>query len=382
VRSRSTCRDALALACAVLVASAAAGARAEEPAPIEVTARAEAPGREPARTLVSSEQARRVPGTGGDPLKAVEALPGVARTAFDSGKLVVWGAAASDTRVYVDGVEIPALFHGGGLRGVVSGDLVRSVEIVPGAFGAELGRGLGGAVRLSTRELPEDGVHGVASIDLLDAGATVTGAVGDRLRIAIGGRASYLDRLLARFVPDIGDFVPIPRYRDYHAKLSLALRPAESLDLVLLGSGDELDRAVPSPDPARVRRESTASSFHRALLRYTRLFDDGASVEITPFFGLDRAAQEASFGGVPAGRDEVAWKYGLRGSARLPLSRAITATFGVDALATRASLSRRGSLTLPPREGDLYVFGQPPGAEVNACCRSPFLVIPRSLHLG
>ncbi|APR84051.1 TonB family protein / TonB-dependent receptor [Minicystis rosea] len=395
-RSNSTCRDGAALALALLVTLTGRLARADDPppaspydadddapaeaaphvepekpapspasrGPLEVSVRAAAAPREPQRTSLSVEQARRVPGTGADPLKSIESLPGVTRTAFDGGKVVLWGAAAGDTRVYVDGVEIPALFHNGGLRGVVAGDLLQGLELVPGAYGADHGRALGGLVRLRTRELPEQGIHAVASADLLDAGALVSAAIGERLRIAIGGRASYLDRILAGVVPRVADFVPIPRYRDYQAKVSLALRPAESLDLVLLGSGDDLDRALASPDPARTRRERTSSDFHRTILRYARLFDDGTTVEVTPFLGRDRTLQDASFGDVPARRQEIAWKYGLRASGRIAFTPSVTATFGLDALATRSSLTRAGSLTIPPREGDLYVFGQAPGADV------------------
>lgn len=355
-----------AAAAAFLIAGFAAPARADEPAAIEVSVRAEPAPAQPGRAVVSVEQARRVPGGASDPLKAIESMPGVGRTAFDGGRLVVWGAAPGDTRVYVDGVEIPALFHGGGVRGVVSGDLVQSVELTPGAYGADYGRALGGAVRLRTRELPETGIHGVASADVVDAGATITAAIGDRLRVAVSGRASYLDRLVSAIAPrDVGDLVPIPRYRDLAAKVSVALRPAESLDTVLLGSSDEWSRAVASRDPAAVRRERTASSFHRAYMRYARA-TDSTLVEITPFIGQDRLREEARFGAVLAYREEVAWKYGLRASARVDLTGWLSASFGVDALATRAGLDRAGSLTIPAREGDLRVFGQPPGADVNA----------------
>jgi len=56
-------------------------------------------------TEIKVEEGRRVAGTGGDTLKVVQNLPGVARAAFGSGALIVWGAAPQDTRVYVDGVR-------------------------------------------------------------------------------------------------------------------------------------------------------------------------------------------------------------------------------------------------------------------------------------
>ena len=48
----------------------------------------------------------------------------------------------------------------GGLRSTINGDLVRSIDLVPGGYGAEYGRGLGGLVRVETRALPQKGVHG------------------------------------------------------------------------------------------------------------------------------------------------------------------------------------------------------------------------------
>ena len=88
-------------------------------------------------TGVAREEARRVPGTADDPLKVVENLPGVARATVGSGALIIWGAAPADSRVVVDGVEIPALYHVGGWRSTLNGDLVGRVSLSPGGFGAE-----------------------------------------------------------------------------------------------------------------------------------------------------------------------------------------------------------------------------------------------------
>ncbi len=308
-----------------------------------------------------------MPGTAGDALLATGSLPGMARPAFDDGKLVVWGAAPADTRVYVDGAPLPALYHGGGLRGVIGAYLVRSVDLSPGAYEAAYGRGLGGMVRVRTAELPAEGVHGFAAADFLDASAMVTAAIaGGRLRIAVAGRASYLDRLLSGVVsPAVADLLPIPRYEDAQAKISLRLREDEALDLLLLASGDAFTLTAPSPDPGAARRQSTTQSFQRASLRYTRALADGTLVEVVPFFGRDAQSFDASYGAIPARTAEAAFRYGMRASARIPFSPALSLTAGVDADGTAAGLSRAGSLTLPAREGDLYVFGQLPSGTVN-----------------
>src|SRR5262249_2870760 len=123
-------------------------ASGEEAADLEVVVVAPKIQKEVVSTEIKVEEGRRVAGTGGDTLKVVQNLPGVARAAFGSGALIVWGAAPQDTRVYVDGVRIPSLYHIGGVRSTVNADMVRSIDLSPGGYGAEYGRGLGGLVQV------------------------------------------------------------------------------------------------------------------------------------------------------------------------------------------------------------------------------------------
>ena len=92
--------------------------------------------KEAVETRIRTEEARRVPGTQGDTLKVVQNLPGVGRSSFGSGQLIVWGSSPKETVVNVDGVEIPALYHVGGLRSTINADLVRSIDLSPGSYGA------------------------------------------------------------------------------------------------------------------------------------------------------------------------------------------------------------------------------------------------------
>lgn len=337
----------------------------QEGVDIEVTVRASRLKKESVQTSIRTEEARRVPGTQGDTLKVVQNLPGVARSSFGSGALIVWGSSPRETRVVIDGVEIPNLYHVGGLRSVVNGDLVKSIELLPGAFGPEYGRGLGGLVKIDTRALPEKGIHGSVQVDVLDASATLSAAIGDRLRIAVSGRYSYLDRLLAGVIsPDVADFFPIPRYSDYQAKATLSLRKDEELSLLFLGSHDDYQRRVPSEDPEQVRSEQTAQHVHRLALRYSRLLEDGSSFTITPFIGYDQALTASSYGSIPAELTSKTWKPGVRANFRGKLLPNLVLTLGTDILATSASLDRKGSVTTPPREGDPYIFGRHPSDDL------------------
>jgi TonB family protein len=314
---------------------------------------------------IAADQGRRVPGTQGDVLKVVESLPGVARASAGSGQLVVWGAAPQDTRVYIDGVRVPALYHTSGLRSVYAGDLVRAIELVPGGYGASHGRGLGGVVLVQTAPLAGEGVHGAVTADVLDASAALRATLAPRLRLAAAGRVSYLDRTFALASDrDVGDLFPIPRYRDAQARLGYQLDARTDLELDGLYSRDEVTRTVTSSDPAFTKRDLRTLSFWRGWARYRRELEDGV-VELVPFFGRDRARATSQFGGPETTGAADSTLYGFRGSWRGRLSRRVTLALGLDGEVVTTTLQRAGSLAVPAREGDQRAFGQAPPAQIN-----------------
>jgi hypothetical protein len=361
----------------VLLASspATAWAQANEPAasgagavpPQEVSVRGVRPSHDVAATSVGSGEARDIAGTEGDPVKVVQDLPGVARPAFSSGQLIVWGSAPQDTRTYVDGVEVPLLFHGAALRSTVNADLVRDVTLTPGAYGVEYGQSLGGVVRVQTRDLPDVGVHGCVGADALDGSAMISAALSEKVRVAAAARYGWLDHVL-RVVdaPDVDQFFAVPRYGDYQAKAEVDLRAGERLDAVVLGSADSLTETIADADPNRQRSEQTATSYQRLYLHYRRTMADGSSVDVTPWIGHDASTLRDAFGGTPAELEARTWRGGLRASHRSRQASWLATMLGIEIDDGAADLSRTGSLEIPPREGDIVVFGQPPGPDVNS----------------
>ena len=332
-------------------------------------------------TTVRAEDAGRVPGAQGDALKVVEDLPGVGRSPPGAGQLVLWGAAPGDSRVLIDGVEIPVLYHLGGWRAALGPALVRSIELVPGAFGPEYGRSLGGLVRVATRDPEAQGVHGALAADLLDVSGELSVAAGERFQVAVSGRYGYFDRLVRAVLPGALGLFPIPRYADAQLRARLRLGEGDTLRATFLYGDDQLERVPPTaaaqpgpgpgpgddpPGPTEVRREERARTFYRVALDYTRLLAGGGRVAVTAYGGLDDEHRADRFGLTPARLDRRAWSYGLRIHYERRLHPRVYVLAGLDWRGERTLLARTGSLTLPPREGDLYVFGQPPGSDVNA----------------
>lgn len=333
----------------------------EEDVDEEVVVRAARIKKEAVETRIRTEEARKVPGTQGDTLKVVQNLPGVGRASFGSGQLIVWGSSPKETRVNVEGVEIPALYHMGGLRSTINSDLVKSIDLAPGAYGAENGRGLGGLVRVELAPLPTAGVHGYVAADVLDSSTEVAAALTPRLRVAAAGRVSYLDKLLPVVTSsDVGDYFPIPRYQDYQARAALALRKDEEVTATFLGADDHLNRSIPSRSPGSLGTEFNDSSFTRFFVTYSRLFDDGSSVRVTPSIGYDTNSLLQAFGDASTQVKSNTWQYALRASLRRRVSQNAVLVVGLDAEGRDVALSRHGSVNQPPREGDIVVFGEAP----------------------
>ena len=318
-------------------------------------------------TEVDAAQGRRVAGTQGDVLKVVENLPGVARATVGSGALVVWGAAPQDTRVYIDGVRVPRLYHDGGLRSVVHSDLVQSVELSPGGYGAPYGRGLGGLVTVQLRPMDPDGFHGSVAADAFDAAAAVRAQIGDKFTFSISARKSYLDALLPVFTSrDTSALFPIPRYADGAVRLGYQIDKRSSVEVGGLLSSDSTDRSTASADPSQRKTETTSLNWTRVYARYRHETDAGGAVTVTPWFGTESSSLVSRFGATPAELTDDTLDFGLRTSYRYKPAPFVTVTAGFDTEATRSKLNRSGSVTTPAREGDIRVFGQAPSDQTNA----------------
>ncbi|MBT3219048.1 MAG: hypothetical protein HN348_08150 [Proteobacteria bacterium] len=66
---------------------------------------------EVARKVISIEELTSIPGSFGNPIRALQSLPGMARPNLAEVDLVIRGAEGINTRFYVDEIPVPYLFH-------------------------------------------------------------------------------------------------------------------------------------------------------------------------------------------------------------------------------------------------------------------------------
>ncbi len=314
------------------------------------------------RTVVSAQLGRAVPG-GGDTLKAVQAMPAVARPPAGSNNLIVWGAAPRDTRVFVDGVPVPALYHLGGYRAAVGNQLIEAVALSPAAFAVDRGGAIGGIIDV-TQQPASAGPRLVLSADVLDVSATARQRSG-RNGFAVSGRSSVLAPLVGTVVDTkrLGANAPLPTWSDAQAAWVRPWRNSE-VRMWAIAARDRLQRTLPAADPAA----QTIDDVSNDMIRWaTTLRHQGSATasELTVWLGLTDQATSLQVGDISATRHNRSYAVGGRAMERSALSDRFDLTLGLDLEAQWANLARRGSLSIPAREGDPRIFGQPPGDDVN-----------------
>jgi TonB family protein len=306
---------------------------------------------EVAEQTLAIEEVRRIPGTQGDTLKAVQNLAGVARAPFGTGQLVVWGSAPGDTRTYVDGVYIPVLYHFAALRSTVSSEFVQSLSFMPGGYRVDHGRGLGGVIEVETRAPRTDGLHGFAQIDLLDGTIGLEGPLTRTLSFAAGVRRSWIDVFLPLFTTS--DFQLSPVYYDYQARLRWRATPRDDVDVFVFGSDDVLKLVLKRPDPALSSAFDAHNYYHRGLVAWHHRFGPGASLTVTPAVGYDVPFQiGGTFGNTALALDVKSLTYSLRALLRWPLGRHVRLEAGLDFEGTRNPLAVTAPAAGQPREGE------------------------------
>jgi TonB family protein len=193
-------------------------------------------------TLTSGEVSR-IAGVSGDTVKVVQNLPGVARAPGGFGMLVVRGGNPTDTRVYLDGVEVPLVFHFGGLTSIVPSELVEAVDFEAGNFGVRFGRATGGRVDLRTRDPAPKRLHLVTDGNLFHAMAMAEGPVREDLSVSVAMRRSYADALVtaAARSSDAFSVSVAPRYWDGQAKLAWRATPDDTVRFTFFGSDDRME---------------------------------------------------------------------------------------------------------------------------------------------
>ena len=212
------------------------------------------------------EELQRIPGTGGDVVRALTAMPGVVNTQLPLGYsgVVIRGSSPQDSKVLIDDFEIPLLFHPLGIRAIVPAEAVQSLTFIPGGFDVSYGRSSSGIVQLTTRPGSESRST-QAEVSLIDGGLISQGSLGEHTRFMLAVRRSVIDFVLPLVIPSSVDLslTTVPQYWDEQFRIDHTLSPAWDLSVSSLGTDDVFELFTTKDEDAGAKRFYSRTRFLR-----------------------------------------------------------------------------------------------------------------------
>jgi len=234
---------------------------------------------DPSRTAsLSRAEVREIPGTFGDPFRAIEILPGVTPIISGLPFFFIRGAPPGDVGYFLDGIRVPYLFHVGAGPSVVHPGIIDTVDLYPGGYPAQYGRYAGGIVSGETVAPRTDTARGEYNLRVFDVGALAETPFADgRGTALLGGRYSYTALLLSIFAPNTS-----LAYWDYQARLSYDLTPRDRVSVFGFGAYDYLGQNTASGPETLF-----GTTFHRLDLRYDHKIDADSTLRTAVTGGID-----------------------------------------------------------------------------------------------
>jgi hypothetical protein len=201
------------------------------------------------KITVTGQELKQVPGSGGDPLRALQTFPGVTVNSDTSAAPAIRGTSPEDNLYYVDGLPVGYMFHFGGVFSVLNADLVQDFAFYPSAFGPEFDNALGGVIDVRLREPRSDRFGAKVNINLYESDFLVEGPVAAGHSYYFGARRSYFDLILPKsgtLDKDEGiEYRKFPSFYDYQGKYLWLTESHGSLSLQISGAADKSELYVP-----------------------------------------------------------------------------------------------------------------------------------------
>ncbi|MDH4273455.1 MAG: TonB-dependent receptor plug domain-containing protein [Gammaproteobacteria bacterium] len=182
------------------------------------------------KVALVQEEMTNVAGSHGEPLKAIQSVPGVVAAAEFGGQVYIRGSDTPDNAIRVNGMNLPWIFHWAGDSSTINGTLMQDINLFLGGFPVDYADKIGGAIDVKLRAPKKDRVHQYYNLGFNEGGFLLEGPLGaahSKNGFYVAARHSYLDLLLTPTAfqklaggsePDAPiSFVTIPQYYDMQA---------------------------------------------------------------------------------------------------------------------------------------------------------------------
>ncbi|SHF53437.1 Outer membrane receptor for ferrienterochelin and colicins [Mariniphaga anaerophila] len=191
------------------------------------------------------------PGANRDISRVIQSFPGVQSTPAYRNDVIIRGGGPSESRFYLDGVEVPFINHfatqgaSGGPVGIINADFLREVDYYSGAFPANRGNALSGVLEFFQVDGNRDRLKFQGTLGASELAATLDGPVGEKTTFIFSARRSYL-----QFLFSVLELPFLPNFTDMQFKVRSRLNKKNELTFIGLGAFDvfDLNLDIENPD--------------------------------------------------------------------------------------------------------------------------------------
>lgn len=194
------------------------------------------------------------PGSNRDISRVIQSFPGVASTPAYRNDVIIRGGGPSESKFYLDEVEIPVLNHfstqgaSGGPVGIINADFIRSVNFYSSSFPAEKYNALSGVLSFKEKDGNMNKMNLQFSLGASESAITFDGPIGKKTNYIFSVRRSYLQLLFSA----IG--LPfLPTFNDYQLRIKTNFNSKNQLTIISIGSLDhlKLNDDIKDPTPSQ-----------------------------------------------------------------------------------------------------------------------------------
>jgi len=291
----------------------------------------------------------KVPGAGNDPLRALEALPGVV---FGNGREAapaVRGSSPDDNAYYLDFLPVGYLFHNDG-SSIINDALVEGFKLYPAAFGPQFNDATGAVITADSRSPYFDDSQTIVDLSLLRAGVLFDVPVTENQAFFLSARMSLFQYYLENIVDsDDFEFTTVPEFYDYQGAWEYRPDDVSSVRIQAVGARDKAgldfteDSDFVQQDPALSGGLQAEQYFNSQGVVYDRFFSSGLSMKTA----LSQLEESFEFS-IGQGNfiDAKSNRYGLRSQFIYPVTFNHELQFGAEY--AERNIGYRGRFAAPP----------------------------------
>ena len=202
------------------------------------------------KLTLSATELTKAAGSGGDPLKAITALPGIVPTEEGSAEVYMRGSNGNENITWVNNTPVGYLYHFGGFQSTINPALIEDINVFLGGFPVQYGDALGGVIDAKLRTPKNDRMHYKFDISTIASSFLAEGPAGENGdSFFVAGRRSYIDLILSPSAAtdlfsdddesDPDQILLVPRFYDFQALYRHQLKNGY-LDGYLFAAGDAM----------------------------------------------------------------------------------------------------------------------------------------------